>query len=125
MPARQTYDSYTVQKGDTVSSLAKRYGTTVAAIAATSGLRDPNKISVGQVLSIPVAPSFDPYDMDMSEVQVTAQARPVAPAGDPVAQVVNAAASWLRPPRLWVTLGVALGLGYYLVNEPRPRRRRR
>jgi LysM repeat protein len=126
MPARQTYESYTVQKGDTVSAIAKRYGTTVAAIAATSGLKDPNKISVGQMLSIPVATGYDPLDMDLSEVRVTATS--VArgtPAGDPVAQVVNAAASWLRPPRLWVTLGVAIGLGYYLLDEPRPRRRRR
>ena len=45
--------TYTVQKGDTLSGIAKRYGTTVAALAAANGIKDPNKIYVGQVLTIP------------------------------------------------------------------------
>lgn len=123
MPARATYEHYAVQKGDTLTAIAKRYGTTVAAIAAASGIADPNKISVGQSLSIPVATGYDPDNLDLAEVQVHAQRVPVGNE-DPVVALVNAAASWLKPPRLWVTLGVGLGIGYYLLNPPRRPRRR-
>lgn len=127
MPARgqTTYEHYTVKRGDTVGAIAKRYGTTVAAIAASNALRDPNKISVGQVLNIPLPPTYNPDDLDLSEVQTTAQLRHPSPVGDPIVAMVNGAAEWLKPPKLWVTLAVAAGFGYYLLSEDRPRRRRR
>jgi LysM repeat protein len=46
-------DSYTVRSGDTVSGIAARYGTTVSAVASASGLANPSRIQVGQVLTIP------------------------------------------------------------------------
>lgn len=45
--------TYTVVSGDTVSGLAQRWGTTVAAIVSVNHLADPNRIFVGQVLTIP------------------------------------------------------------------------
>ena len=45
--------TYTVQSGDTLSDIAKKFGTTVNAIAQLNGIRDVNKIYVGQVLRIP------------------------------------------------------------------------
>lgn len=48
-----TAGTYTVVSGDIVSGLAQRWGTTVAAIVATNHLADPNRIYVGQVLTIP------------------------------------------------------------------------
>jgi murein DD-endopeptidase MepM/ murein hydrolase activator NlpD len=131
MPARgqTTLESYTVKKGDTVAAIAKRYGTTVAAIAASTGLADPNKIKVGQVLFIPLATTYNPDDLDLSEVAVTAQRRSTStgasPVGDPIVNMVNDAAEWLKPPKLWVTLAVAAGFGYYILSEDRPRRPRR
>ncbi|MCX4364712.1 MAG: LysM peptidoglycan-binding domain-containing protein [Bacilli bacterium] len=45
--------TYTVSSGDTLSKIAAAHGTTVAAIAAANGLKDINKIGVGQQLIIP------------------------------------------------------------------------
>jgi LysM repeat protein len=44
---------HVVQAGETLSSIAWRYGVTVEAILAANGLRNPNWIYVGQVLLIP------------------------------------------------------------------------
>jgi len=45
--------SYTVVRGDTLSSIARRFGTTVAAIAAANNIVNVNLIFPGQVLTIP------------------------------------------------------------------------
>lgn len=47
--------SHTVQQGDTLSSIARRYGTTWQAIANANGLQNPDQIYVGQKLTIPTA----------------------------------------------------------------------
>lgn len=44
--------TYTVVRGDTLSEIAQRFGTTVGAIAAENGIKNPNLIYVGQVLKI-------------------------------------------------------------------------
>jgi len=43
---------YTVKYGDTLNSLARRYNTTVQSIVTLNGIRNPNLIYVGQVLTI-------------------------------------------------------------------------
>ena len=45
-------ETYTVQKGDTLSSIAKKNGTTVEEIVSKNGIQDANKISIGQNLTI-------------------------------------------------------------------------
>lgn len=45
--------SYTVKPGDTLTAIAIKYGTTVAAIAFANNITNINSISVGQVLTIP------------------------------------------------------------------------
>jgi LysM repeat protein len=52
VPARSG-SYYTVQPGDTLSAIARRYGTTVSAIAQANGIYNANYIYVGQRLYIP------------------------------------------------------------------------
>jgi N-acetylmuramoyl-L-alanine amidase len=47
--------SYTVRPGDTLSGIAASHGTNAAALAALNGIRDPNRLAVGRVLSVPAA----------------------------------------------------------------------
>lgn len=44
--------TYIVKSGDTLSSIASKYGTTYQKIAAKNGIADPNKIYIGQILKI-------------------------------------------------------------------------
>ena len=44
--------TYTVKKGDTLSSIAKKYGTTYQKIASDNGIKNPNLIYPGQKLKI-------------------------------------------------------------------------
>ena len=44
---------YTVQRGNTLSGIAERYGTTVQEIASINGISNPNLIFPGQILTIP------------------------------------------------------------------------
>lgn len=46
-------ETYTVQRGDTLSAIAKYYGVSVDDIAQANHLTNANKIAVGQVLKIP------------------------------------------------------------------------
>lgn len=50
---------YVVQPGDTLSKIAREFGTTVAAIAEANNIVNPNLIVVGQTLIIPVDVSGD------------------------------------------------------------------
>lgn len=47
-----TTKTYTVKRGDTLSGIAVKYGTTVASLQSKNGIKDANKIYVGQVLKI-------------------------------------------------------------------------
>lgn len=52
---KETFPSetvYTVKKGDTLSAIAKKYGTTVDALVKLNGIKNPNLITVGQKIKI-------------------------------------------------------------------------
>lgn len=53
--AAQGVTVYTVKKGDTLSQIAAKYGTTYQAIAANNGIKNPNAIRVGQKIKIPAS----------------------------------------------------------------------
>jgi len=44
--------TYTVKRGDTLSGVAKKYGTTIARLKSLNGIKNANKIYVGQKLKI-------------------------------------------------------------------------
>lgn len=58
VPAPAT--EHTVVKGDTLSAIAKTYGTTVANLAAWNSLKDPNRIEPGQVLRLTKPATAEP-----------------------------------------------------------------
>lgn len=45
--------SYRVQQGDTLARVAKRTGVAVDALAKANGITDPNRVRIGQVLTVP------------------------------------------------------------------------
>lgn len=45
---------YVVGRGDTLATIARRFGTTVSAISAANGIANPNLIFAGQRLVIPI-----------------------------------------------------------------------
>lgn len=50
---RSTPHTYVAQAGDSLSSIAARFGVTTQALMAANGLTNPNLINIGQVLVIP------------------------------------------------------------------------
>lgn len=52
IPTSSTTQRYTVKSGDTLSAIAEDYGTTADAIAKLNNIKNPDLISVGQVLNI-------------------------------------------------------------------------
>ncbi|MFL5319872.1 MAG: LysM peptidoglycan-binding domain-containing protein [Myxococcaceae bacterium] len=45
--------TYTVKSGDTLSAIAARYHTSVAALASANGIKNPNLIRAGQAITVP------------------------------------------------------------------------
>jgi len=72
--ASTTFRTHIVVAGDTLSGIAKEYGTTVEAIVEANGITNPSLIVVGQVLNIPVEEAES----------ASATATPSAPAATPV-----------------------------------------
>ena len=54
IPASPTLTVYTVQNGDTLGSIAQQFDVSVQDLMAANGLTDPDVLSVGQTLVIPV-----------------------------------------------------------------------
>ena len=62
--------TYTVKSGDTLSSIARKYGTTVEALVASNGIKNKNLIYVGQVLQIPTKDTQTPASKPVNNNQV-------------------------------------------------------
>lgn len=52
--------AHQVARGETLTGIAARYGTSIAALASANGISNPSYIRSGQVLAIPGAPAAQP-----------------------------------------------------------------
>jgi membrane-bound lytic murein transglycosylase D len=52
-PAVVSEATYKVRRGETLTKIAKKYGTSVEALASANGIKNPRSLRVGQVLTIP------------------------------------------------------------------------
>ncbi|MBN1268076.1 MAG: LysM peptidoglycan-binding domain-containing protein [Kiritimatiellae bacterium] len=68
--------AYTVQKGDSLSAIAKRHGVSAKDLADVNGIKDPNKIRIGQKLVLPLHAA--------AQAGAKPGARPSAPVSAPV-----------------------------------------
>lgn len=59
-PSPGSSTTYTIQRGDTLSAIARRYGVTVAALRQSNNIANVNRIYVGQRLQIPGGRSSAP-----------------------------------------------------------------
>jgi LysM repeat protein len=55
--ARSSSTTHVVQRGETLSSIAARYGVSYQQLAAHNGITNPNRVRVGQLLRIPSSSS--------------------------------------------------------------------
>lgn len=53
--AKTAVKTYRVKSGDSLSAIAARYGTTYIKLASINGIKNPNRITVGQVLKLDTA----------------------------------------------------------------------
>ncbi len=53
---RVKFGAHVVERGDTLSKIARRYGTTIEALASANNMRSRTMIHPGQVLTVPVPP---------------------------------------------------------------------
>jgi LysM repeat protein len=61
---------YIVRPGDTLTAIAARHGTTVSALAAANRITDPDRIRIGQLLTIPdTAAGLPGYTVGTPEVE--------------------------------------------------------
>ncbi|RIK36451.1 MAG: hypothetical protein DCC55_27265 [Chloroflexi bacterium] len=89
-PAGGETMTYIVQPGDTLSSIARRFGTTVAVLVQLNGIQNPNLIRVGQQLLVPATtttPTATPTVTPTETITVTPTVTvtpPVTPTTTPV-----------------------------------------
>jgi membrane-bound lytic murein transglycosylase D len=73
IPGRERFASqvpdktHKVKRGDTLSGIARRYGTTVAKLAQANGLKPTSRIRIGQVLKLPVRGAAAPIRVAAAE----------------------------------------------------------
>jgi membrane-bound lytic murein transglycosylase D len=88
-PPERSDGSYRVQRGDTLATIAKRFGTTERDLAKRNNLRNRHRISAGQRLRVPAT---EPVEVASAESAVPdVPSAPPAPAGSASANTATAA----------------------------------
>ena len=72
---------YIVKKGDTLSGIASKYGTTYQVLASYNGISNPDLIGVGQVIKIP--------NGTMSHITNTSSRTYIVKSGDTLSSIAN------------------------------------
>lgn len=92
----ETDGTYVVQKGDLLSTIAKRYGVTAKQLAAANGIDNPDMIRVGQTLKVPTN-GGNASPRTSSSMTPRAPAAPTAAPTTPTAPAVPAPAAPVMP----------------------------
>ena len=101
-PLRSGEELYTVRQGDTLTSIAARMGTSVAALAAANDLEPPYPIAAGQTLARPrqaeamrvaAAPAPAPAPAKTDNAASSAVPSAASPSAPPAARVADAGAT--------------------------------
>ena len=98
---------YVVQRGDTLYSIAARFGTNVWTIAQANGILNPSLIFVGQALAIP---TFGP------QPPVFPVAQPQLPVGGPVCHIVRFGENLIGIARMYGVSSWAIAQANGLMN---------
>jgi LysM repeat protein len=59
VPTTAAAQQYQVQPGDTLTSIARRFGITIASIVTANALENPDSLTLGQTLEIPPPPPVE------------------------------------------------------------------
>ncbi|HSN77071.1 MAG TPA: LysM peptidoglycan-binding domain-containing protein [Anaerolineae bacterium] len=94
---------YVVKRGDTLGVIAKKNGTTVAVLSKMNGIRNPNKIYVGQKIKVPCAvvvvdpvpPVIVVPSTDQPPVVIVDPAKPPVVIVDPAAPSTDDQCVWV------------------------------
>jgi len=78
-----TANRHTVRPGDTLSSVASRYGVSLAALQKANSSVDPNRLKIGQMLTLPAGTTPAPNPPTPSPPPPTVAKTPTAPAATP------------------------------------------
>lgn len=107
---------YTVVAGDTLSKIATKFGTSVSRLTVDNNIANPDRILVGQVLTVPdngtpnVPSIIDVGDNEPLD-QVIVKGTPVAHAG-----MGFDLSEWTKPPKVYFA-AAALALAAYLLTQ--------
>jgi len=74
----QGHTEHTVKKGDTLSALAQKHNSTVDELAKLNKIKDPNVITVGQIIKFPEAQKAKPAEAPKPQAPAE-QPKPQAP----------------------------------------------
>jgi membrane-bound lytic murein transglycosylase D len=86
---RVRFGAHVVERGDTLSKIAHRYGTTIEALASANNMRSRTMIHPGQVLTVPVPPgALASYPGSPSRARFREASRDSVPEGDEEIYVV-------------------------------------
>jgi len=57
---RLKYTEHIIRRGDTLSGIAKRYGSSVSSIQTANNISNPRRLRPGQALVVPLSPGYSP-----------------------------------------------------------------